>query len=77
MKDKIRRFWDEHETFQSVVVTVTGATIALGAMAIIVNGTKVTGATEFTTPDGREGLMLTHKNGKITRLRKNKEIAEV
>ena len=76
MKDRIKKFWDSHETFQSVVATVTGATIALGAVAIIVNGTKVT-ETEFdrqrsgrTYAEAQEWIQTYH-------LRKNNQIAEV
>lgn len=77
MKDKIAKFYDEHDELVSWICATTGAAVVLGAFAYMARSLEVTGAHEFTTDSGREGLIIEQRNGKITRLGKNKPELEV
>lgn len=74
MKDRIVKFWNEHESVQLVCGIVTGAAVVLVPLAIQAKALQVTAADEITFSDGRDGLIIRQRNGNKTSLKKRDPI---
>lgn len=72
MKEKIKKFYEEHKAEAILVATmVLGTTAAVAYHKNAMDGMDVLGLNEFATSEGEQILVARRKNGSTMTFRKN------
>lgn len=74
MKDKIKKFYDDHKSEVILVgLMVLAGTAGVAYHKHAMDGMDVPGLMEYTTEDGEQILVMHRKNGSVKTFRRNPE----